>query len=933
MSAEVDRRLTSGSAGKVVLSALLAAVVFVLLWWPGLLERAEFGLRDRIIGLLVEEQPSKLLILEIDSASIEALGHWPWPRSVFASAINALGESDIRSLMVDVDFSATSSLGGDTELGEAIRSISEKVPTFLPVFVQRRSQTESDLMIRRPLSGLAESVELVSVNMYPEEDGLVRFLSVGFRWQDRFYRGAWNAMAGQADTGTWIDYTISPESFRYVSFIDLLEGRVPDRVLEGRDVIIGSTAIELGDNLATPVHHVLPGAVIQALGAQTLRNGGLYAVAPAAGIGVFALFWLGATLVFSRTGWQRGLQVLVVMIAAWLGVFTLVHVEARLLLDVFKPLFLSVLVYVAINLARLDSATLDRLWLQISLRDNEALLDRIVATTNDYILCVDRNGVITKANQSIQTLCGRSEGQMQNTLLSECLPDARHGLMALPTIPFDTHLLTRTGEQIPVQATVSRVHTSAEAIFTVVLRDLRERVERERELEYRATYDSLTGLLNRSAFFDRINGSLRLHQHGCLICLDIDYFREVNHTYGHAAGDQLLKAVAERIEAYVGNLGQCARIGGDGFALWLPGLRFAAGGCQFCEHLLENLETKLTLDITGDIPLQISATAGVSEFDGPETAVDHASHGGSATQAEILLRQAMDAMRLGKLEGVGVRCYSQNDSQAAMRRLELVPAIRAHISNDAFHLVYQPKLDLQTLVPMGCEALLRWPQNAGEVVPVTQFIEVAENSRQIVPLTRWVVETLLAQEAEWQKKGRPRNMALNLSARLFQDRNFIAGLKDLLSSSSGYFNIECEITETALLGNEDRALALVSELVDSGATLAIDDFGTGYSSLAYLQSLRASVLKIDKSFVSHIQESPGNQVIVRSTLNMAHELGMTVVAEGVETIEDEQFLRAHGCDLAQGYLYARPLALPDLDNWLAARESKGGQPLGYNTYC
>ena len=906
---------------------MLAAVVFALLLWPGLLERAEEGLRDRIIGLLVEQQPSNLVILEIDSASIEAVGRWPWPRSVFASAINTLGEADIRSLMVDVDFSAISSLGGDSELEEAIRSVSEKVPTFLPVFVQRRSQTEPDLMIRRPLPGLADSVELVSVNMYPAGDGLVRFLSVGFRWQDTFYRGAWNALAEQADTGTWIDYTISPESFRYVSFIDLLEGKVPGHVLKGRDVIIGSTAIELGDNLATPIYYVLPGAVIQALGAQTLRNGGLYAVAPVAGVIIFALFWLCAALVFSRCGWKRGLQFLGLLTVVWLSVFTLAHVGAHLLLDVFKPLFLSGLVYVAINLARLDSATLDRLWLQITLRDNEALLDRIVATTNDYILCVDRDGVITKANQSIQTLCDRSESEMQSSLLRDCLPDARHGLMSLPSTPFDTHLVTRAGEHIPVQATVSRVATSGDAIFTVVLRDLSERVARERELEYRATYDSLTGLFNRSAFFDRVNETLQSYQSGCLICLDIDYFREVNDTYGHAAGDQLLKAVAQRIEMYVGNLGHCARMGGDGFALWLPGLRFASGGSQFCEHLLENVESPLTLASTGDVPLQISATAGTAEYGSQDATGDQMPHGSSATQAEILLRQATEAMRLGKLEGIAVRCYSQSDSQAAMRRLELVPAIRTHINNNAFYLVYQPKLDLSTLTPIGCEALLRWPQNAGEVVPVTQLIEVAENSRQIVPLTRWVVETLLAQEAEWEKKGRPRNLALNLSARLFQDRNFIAGLKDLLNSSSGYFNIECEITETALLGNEDRALTLVSELVDSGATLAIDDFGTGYSSLSYLQSLRASVLKIDRSFVSNIQDSPGNQVIVRSTINMAHELGMTVVAEGVETIEDEQFLRAHGCDLAQGYLYARPLALPDFDNWLAARKSADAREL------
>lgn len=922
MPAETGSFVSSRPASKVVLSALLAAVVFALLLWPGLLERAEMGLRDRIVGLLVTEQPSNLLILEIDSASIEAVGQWPWPRSVYASAINSLGDAGIRSLMIDVDFSASSSLGGDSELEDAIQSISEAVPTFLPVFVQRRSQEDSALMIRHPLPALADNAELVSVNMYPSDDGLVRFLSVGFRWQDSFYRGAWSALAQNADSGTWVDYAISPKSFRYVSFIDLLEGRVSKDTLRGWDVIIGSTAVELGDNLAAPLYQVLPGVVIQALGAQTLRNGGLFAVTPLAGGIIFALFWVGAILVFSRFSWQRGLKTLGVISIVWIGVFALVHVEAHLILDVFKPLFLTALVYVAINLARLDSVTLERLWLQISLRDKEALLDRIVATTNDYILCVDRNGLITKSNQAIRTLCDISESDMQNSCLSDFVPDARHGPMLLPDTPFDTFLVTRSGKRIPAQATVSRVAMSSDAIYTVVLRDLSERVARERDLEYRATHDSLTGLLNRSALFERVNETLVRNQLGCLFCIDIDYFREVNDTYGHIAGDQLLKAVAQRIENYVGNLGHCARIGGDSFALWLPDLRFTAGGGQFCEQLLEQLELPLMLTVTGDIPLQVSATAGAAEPDTRGNVHDQTADRPAATQAETLLLQATDAMRLGKQERVAVRCYSKSDNQAALRRLELVPAIRTHIANDAFYLVYQPKLDLNTLTPVGCEALLRWPQNAGEVVPVTQLIEVAESSRQIAPLTRWVVETLLAQEAEWEQKGRPRNLAVNLSARLFQDRNFIAGLKDLLKSSSGYFNVECEITETALLGNEELAQAMINELVDSGATIAIDDFGTGYSSFAYLQSLRASVLKIDRSFVSNLQDSPGNQVIVRSTINLAHELGMSVVAEGVETIGDEQFLRAHGCDFAQGYLYARPLALPDYDRWLATRKSK-----------
>ncbi|WP_158007592.1 EAL domain-containing protein [Marinobacter sp. X15-166B] len=913
MPAATVRLFKRRPVSKISVAALLAALVFALLYGTNLLERPEAGFRDQIVALLIKEQPSNLLILEIDSTSIETVGQWPWPRSVFAAAITALDQAGIRSLMVDVDFSAVSTLGGDAELEEAIRSVAATVPTYLPVFVQRRSHGDGELMIRRPLSHLSGGAELVAVNMQPEQDGLVRFLSVGFRWQEGFYRGAWNALAGHSDAGTWVDYSISPASFHYIRFIDLLEGRVPAHKLHGRDVIIGATAIELGDMLATPVHQVLPGAVIQALGAQTLRNGGLHALTPMAAVFSLALFWLGATLVFSRCSWWRGLQVLGLFVLCSVGLFVWAYQGAGLIVYVFNPVLLCGLVYVAINLARLDTATLERLWLQISLRDNEALLDRIVATTNDYILCVDADGVITKANQAILTLCDMSEAAMCNSPLSDCLPEARQGVLRLPSTPFDTQLVTRSGLRIPVQATVSRVATSGQAIFTVVLRDLSERVAREQELEYRATYDGLTGLLNRSAFFERVVDSLQYHPSGCLICVDIDYFREVNDTYGHVAGDQLLKTVAQRIAVYVAALGPCARIGGDGFALWLAGQKFAAGGQRVCERLLEEIERPHTLDANVGASVQVSATAGVADYE---------HHDSAPAQAETLLRQALDATRLAKQEGVAVRCYSQSDSQAAMRRLELVPAIRSHINSDAFQLLYQPKLDLETLTPVGCEALLRWPRNDGEMVSVDQLIAVAENSRQIAPLTRWVVETLLAQEAHWQQKGWPRNIALNLSPRLFQDRNFIAGLKDLLRSSRGYYSIECEITETALLGNENRALALFDELVDSGATLAIDDYGTGYSSLAYLQSIRASVLKIDRSFVTGIQQSPANQVIVRSTINMAHELGMRVVAEGVETPGDEQFLRVHRCDLVQGYLYARPLALPELERWLATRISE-----------
>ncbi|MGP4844853.1 EAL domain-containing protein [Marinobacter sp. 1Y8] len=912
------KRFSANHSGKTLLAILLAGSFYLLLSWTGSLDRPEAGIRDRIIAVIMGEVASDLVILEIDSASIDAIGQWPWPREVYARAITALGDAGIRSLMIDVDFSARSNPADDARLADAIHTLSRTVPIKMPVFVQRRSQNDTELMLRHPMPALANNAELVSVNMYPEGDGLVRFLSAGFSWEGVFYPGVWNALADQSDTSTWIDYSISPRSFDYISLTDLLNDKVPPRKLRGKDVMLGSTAIELGDNLATPIHKVLPGVVIQALGTQTLRQGGLFQLSDVVSGLVLIVFWLASALIFNRWSWYRSLQGLAIVAAVWLCLFLVVYVKAHLVIDVFKPVFLSTMVYVAVCLAKLDTATLERLWLQISLHDNEALLDRIVTTTNDYILCTDQNGTITRANKAFQMLCEMPEDALMDTPLAQRLPDAEKGLFNLPLKPFDTTLLNQDGTAIPVEATISRLDLSSDPVFTIVLRDLRERLAREQELAYQATHDTLTGLLNRSAFFSHVNDNLKHHTTGCLISLDLDYFKEVNDAYGHQVGDRLLTAVAERIEDQTGQLGYSARIGGDGFAIWLSGLRFASGGRQFCEHLLTILEAPFAVD-GGDYSIQISGTLGVAE---PVEVDGACSETRAPDMAERLLRQSADAMRLGKAEGVAVRCYNEADSKAAVRRLEMVPAIRTHIRNDAFELFYQPKLALDTLRPVGSEALLRWPSNDREFVPVTTLIEVAENSRQIVPLTRWVVDTILEQESEWERLGRPRQIAINLSARLFHDRNFFAGLRELLQARKGYFQVEFEITETALLGNEKLALELINELIENGATLAIDDYGTGYSSLTYLQDLNASVLKIDKSFVSNIETAPSNQVIVRSTINMAHDLGLKVVAEGVESLSDEVFLKQAGCDLAQGYHYARPMPLEQFDQWLAEWPAK-----------
>lgn len=903
----------SGRIRKQILAALVAGALMFTLVISGGVDDIERQFRDLYVRVLAEQVATSLVIVEIDSASIEAIGRWPWPRSLYSQAISRLESAGINSLMIDVDFSSRSSPQSDAALAQALASIAQETRVYLPTFMQYRSATSKELMLRKPLPEFADSARLVSVNMHPEGDGLVRMLSVGFTWQEQIFPGAWNAMSPKEDRATWIDFSLLPESFDYISFNDLIEGRIDNSRLQGKDVFLGATAIELGDILAVPVHRSLPGVMIQALGTETLNRGGLYQLSSGIAGVLAAALWLMAALVFPRLSWFQGLKWLgaIVVILPLAAVFSYLHLN--LILNVMTPLLAAALVYIAINLARLDTVTLEHFWLQITLRDNEAVHNRILATANDSILCVDPAGQITSANPALQSLSRASGSSLVGAPVSQWLPDIEAELITLSGKPFDTVLLDSCGQTIPVEATISTVDLSVEPVYTVVLRDLTERVARERELEYQATHDLLTSLLNRTALFNRVDRELAMNSYGTVLSLNLDYFHEVNDTYGHDIGDYLLGVIAERLVRVLDDeypLGCVARVGGDGFALWLPGVSFVPDARSFCQRLLACVEEPVPMKVAAEVDLQVFCTIGAAEVN---AAADESECG--ASTAEALLRNAADALRLAKGDGIAVHLYSAADRQAAGQRLKLVPAIHALIEADGFNLVYQPKLDLKTGEAFGCEALLRWPQNHSTVVPVNVLIEVAENSRQIGPLTFWVVKAILRQEADWQERGLPRHIAINISARLLHDSGFINSLNKLLQSSLGYFKFEFEITETALVNSRDRAIRLSTELLENGGTLAIDDFGTGYSSLAYLKDLNASVLKIDRSFVTDIEKNRDNQAIVRSTIKMAHELGMKVVAEGIETEQDEAYLAALGCDFGQGYYYAKPLSVADLEQW------------------
>ncbi|MBI3803276.1 MAG: EAL domain-containing protein [Nitrospirae bacterium] len=445
-----------------------------------------------------------------------------------------------------------------------------------------------------------------------------------------------------------------------------------------------------------------------------------------------------------------------------------------------------------------------------------------------------------------------------------------------------------------------------------VERELREAVIRrnhkqaEKMIKYIAYNDLLTSLPNRVLLHDLVKKVLldRAAEGKpiALLLLDLDHFKEINDTLGHPYGDVILQQVGHRLSEAVGEEDSVARLGGDEFAVLLAKVTSKEDSLLVANKILKALEVPFIIE---EIPIAVEASIGISVY--PDHGADFDS----------LLQRADVAMYVAKKTGSGCALYSPELNTHSERRLALMGELRQAIDHDELVLYYQPKIDLRTGRIIGAEALVRWEHpRHGRIAP-DQFIGPAEQTGLIKPLTQWVLNQALRQGRMWGEIGFRIPMAVNLSARNLLEHRLPEAIEQLLQQyGTAPEWLQLEITESAILAEPARVLENATALDRIGTGLSIDDFGTGYSSLAYLKKLPVDEIKIDKSFIIGMKENRDDEVIVRSTIDLAHNLGLKIVAEGVETKETWDQLVALGCDAAQGYYMARPLA-PDLFiDWL-----------------
>ena len=437
---------------------------------------------------------------------------------------------------------------------------------------------------------------------------------------------------------------------------------------------------------------------------------------------------------------------------------------------------------------------------------------------------------------------------------------------------------------------------------------LAELGEMNRLNEHQALHDSLTGLPNRTLFLDRVGHSIRdasREGHGvALLMLDLDRFKDVNDTLGHHEGDLLLQQIAARLAETIRESDTIARLGGDEFGVLLPKLAHPGQAAQVAERLRGALEQSFHVD---GVILDVEASTGISLY--PEHGQD----------SETLIQRADLAMYAAKAGNLTYQVYSPKHDRLARSRLSLLGELRRAIDNGELILHYQPKVNLETSEVVGVEALLRWQHPQRDMIPPDEFVPFAEHTGLIRPLTLFVVDAAVQQSQAWRKEGLDLSVAVNLSARNVVDPDLPGDVASVLERwEVSPERLELEITESALTGEPLRAMEVLTALSKMDVSLSLDDFGTGYSSLASISRLPVDEIKIDRSFVMNMATVESDAVIVRSTIDLGHNLGLRVVAEGVETADVWRRLADLRCDVAQGFYLSRPIPPAEIPVWVAA---------------
>lgn len=846
----------------------------------------------------------EVVVVAIDAASIEKVGVWPWPRSLHGKLIAQLQKAGAQNVAFDVDFSSPSKADEDASFAEALKSSSSVI---LPAF---RQMVGDELRLTQPLPSFRDIAWIGLVNVRPDADGIVRQYPFSEIRNGVQIPSMALMLTGGSTHGDsfYLDFGIKYGTIPVISYTDVLDEN-PETFakLHGRKVIVGATALELGDRLTVPSGDNIPGPLLQALAAEGLqqnralsRTGGAMSGFIAAIIALFMIrIWQ------TVPGWRRAVLIGIVMVASE-GIAIFVQSQTALAWDT-APLQIVLCGY-------LLALTLDELDIRgLMGRVSERRFKRITMSLRDALLCTNSVGTIETCNPSAELMFGRAGAELIGKNIKEFIRNSAKEDLKLERTDSVSHEAEGvSGRQVfPVEVSVSSWSSESQRHYGIVIRDISNKKREAEKIRRLAEQDYLTGLANRYTLNRAVDEHISQPDAKIsLLLFDLDRFKELNDTHGHAFGDRVIKALADRLLTLIDPEDTVGRLGGDEFAILLRGPDCTPRSEALCARILDDFSKNPAMVLGRTLTLR--ATVGIASY--PDDALNTE---GLFSNADLALYRAKAAGRGQWL------CFRKQFRDEFEQKLRLEEELSRAAEAGEFELFYQPQIDLRSSVIVGAEALIRWRHPTRGVVSPGEFLPVLNQSKLSDEVGRWVLRTACAQAAAWRTLGYELRMGVNLAPSQLQSPHLSSEVSDALSASGLPANLlEIEVTEDNVLSNQVQSDEVISILRKIGVRTAFDDFGTGFASLTHLKKFKLDVLKIDRSFIKDICLSADDLAIVRSIISLAKNFGMSVIAEGIEDEGAAEILRALGCDEAQGYYFGRPMPANEFLSFLKASVDK-----------
>ncbi len=907
---------------------VLCVLAIVLL--TGMHNAFRNALTDMRFGWFARQATGNIVLVAIDPPSIDKIGVWPWPRQLHAQLIDQLQNAGASDIVFDVDFSSPSNPASDQAFADALRKAGGSV--VLPVFKQlvasvgKDKTTQKTMHVNRPLPQFGKHAWSAVVNVAVAPDGLVRRYSYGESIDGKFLPSVGALLAGKYEAKEkplQIDFSIGAGSVPTISYVDVLRGDpTAIKSLKDKKVIIGATAVELGDRFNVPNGRVIAGPTLQVLAAESILQNRV--LRSSSGIVTFG--GLGAIALLMLAVWGRlsaGRRVALLVGLAGVAELGAILLQARL------PIIVDTSLYHAAIAAYLAALALDEIDFRGLLgRIAEKRFQRIAMSLGDGLVCADQNSLITVWNPGAAAIFGCQSDEMIGQPLERiCAVDDGAGNCAAFSIRGLPHgalqaaggkvmELTgrrQNGETFPLEACFSEWQGVDGVQYGAVMRDISVRKREAERILYLAEYDTLTGLANRNKLHQQLDATLaEAKTKQCevaLLMMDLDKFKQINDTLGHACGDRLLRGVAERLSALVEGAGLVARLSGDEFAVVISGADVVARAIKLSEKtLLAFGQNAFLVDAR---QLRVNVSIGVATY--PKDC---------ATTDELLGNSDL-ALYQAKAAGRGSYVLFERRIRDELEtRLALEADLALAVERDEFELFYQPQVNLENGRLVGAEALIRWRHPIRGLVSPDDFMPLVNASSASDKIALWVMQTACRQGRLWQQLGHDIRLGVNLSPSQFQSGDLAATVASVLGDT-GFAPalLELEVTESILIEDDARALEIFRRIQDLGVHIAFDDFGTGYASLTYLKKFPLDRLKIDKSFVRKLRADSDDMAIVGATLSLGKLLGLSIIAEGIEDRATAELLASRGCEEGQGYYFGRPMPATEFEQRLLSNDA------------